>query len=230
MLNLMLSLFRGDNHPKWIGLKGLAVKADAERSAKILDLGITQTIHAGVFKHAGNAAAPSFDDVHILERRADGNITHAGIAFDQMLNGQVRAQSAGGSDLQTVIIDRHLDGAGRQIGSVTYGVGDELTDAVHRQLVNVLPIDIRNAGAQVDVLFDEHHGVFDLLINRPSGFLPVQEYGARIPFENRHLDKSIREQRIYVTCKQFPGIGWEVFILEVHKDSPLYQLAGGYFF
>ena len=57
-----------------------------------------------------------------------------------------------------------------------------------------------------------------------------QKYGARISFENRHLDKSIREQSIYVTGQQLPGIGWEVFILEVHKDSPLYQLAGGYFF
>jgi len=63
MLNLILSLFRGDNHPERIGLKGLAVKADAERSAKILDLGITQTIHAGVFKYARNAAAPPLNDV-----------------------------------------------------------------------------------------------------------------------------------------------------------------------
>ena len=63
MLNLMLSLFRGDNHPKWIGLKGLAVKTDAEGSAKILDFGITQTIHAGIFKYARNAAAPPLNDV-----------------------------------------------------------------------------------------------------------------------------------------------------------------------
>ena len=34
---------------------------------------------------------------------------------------------------------------------------------------------------------------------------------------------------IYVTGQQLPGIGGKVFILEVHKDSPLYQLAGGYF-
>ena len=61
---------------------------------------------------------------------------------------------------------------------------------------DVLPIDIRNAGAQVDVLFDEHHGIFDLLINGPFCFLPVKENSVRIPFENRHLDKSIREQRI----------------------------------
>ena len=52
----------------------------------------------------------------------------------------------------------------------------------------------------------------------------------RIPFENRHLYKSIREQRIYVTGQQLPGIGGKVLILEVYKDSPLYQLAGSYFF
>ena len=80
------------------------------------------------------------------------------------------------------------------------------------------------------MLFDKNHGVFDLLINRPSGFLPVQKYGARIPFENSHLYKSIREQRIYVTGQQLPGIGGKVLILEVYKDSPLYQLAGSYFF
>ena len=113
---------------------------------------------------------------------------------------------------------------------VRFSIRNEFTDAVHRQLVNVFPINIRNAGAQVDMLFDEYHGIFDLLIDGPFCFLPVQENSARIPFENSHLDKSIREQRIYVTCKQLPGLGWEVFILEVHKDSPLYQLTGGYFF
>jgi len=58
---------------------------------------------------------------------------------------------------------------------MAYGIGDELTNAVHRQLENVLPVNIRNAGTQVDMLFDEHHGGFDLLINWAFGFL----YGNR---------------------------------------------------
>lgn len=154
------------------------MKADAERSAKILDLGITQTIHAGIFKYARNAAAPPLNDVHVLKCRADGNITDAGIAFNQMVDGQIGAQPAWGCDFQTVIIDCHLDGSGRQIGSVAYGVRDELANAVHRQFVYILPINVRNAGAKVDVLFDEHHGIFDLLIDGPFCFLPVQKYGA----------------------------------------------------
>ncbi|MBQ6960996.1 MAG: hypothetical protein IJP78_08485 [Clostridia bacterium] len=32
----------------------------------------------------GNPAAPFFDDVHVLERCADGDIPHTGIAFDQL--------------------------------------------------------------------------------------------------------------------------------------------------
>ena len=153
MLNIIFGIFGGNGHPERIGLKGLAVKANAEGSAKILDFRIAKAIHTGVFKHAGNTAAPPFNDVHILERRADNDVTDAGIAFDQMLNGQVRAQPAEGSDLQTVIIDRNLDGAGRQIGSVAYGVGDEFPNAVHRQLINVFPVNVRNAGVQIDMLF-----------------------------------------------------------------------------
>ena len=56
MLNIIFSIFRGINHPKRIGLKGLAVKADAERSAKILDFGITQTMSAVAEDDAGQQA------------------------------------------------------------------------------------------------------------------------------------------------------------------------------
>ncbi len=60
------------------------MKTDPERSAEILDFGIAQAIHAGVLKYARDAAAPFFDDVHVLERRADSDIPHTGIAFDQL--------------------------------------------------------------------------------------------------------------------------------------------------
>ena len=50
--------------------------------------------------------------------------------------------------------------------TLSSSIGNEFADAVHRQFVNVLPINIRNAGAQVNMLFDENHRIFDLLINR----------------------------------------------------------------
>ena len=58
--------------------------ADRERSAKILDFGIAQAIHTGIFKYMRNPAAPFFDNVHVQERCADGDIPHTGIAFDQL--------------------------------------------------------------------------------------------------------------------------------------------------
>ena len=53
MLNLILSLFRGDNHPERIGLKGLAVKANAEGGAEVFDFAIAQAIHVFVVKRVG---------------------------------------------------------------------------------------------------------------------------------------------------------------------------------
>ena len=108
----MLSIIFRHHHAKRISLKGLAVHADTEGRAEVLDFGIAQAIHTGVLKHPRDAAAPFFDDVHILERRADSDIPHTGIAFDQLLYGQIRVQPAGRRNLQSIIINRHLDGAG----------------------------------------------------------------------------------------------------------------------
>ena len=72
----------------------------------------------------GDAAAPPLNDMHVLKCRADGDVTDAGMAFNQMVDGQIGAQPAWGCDFQTVIIDCHLDGSGRQIRSMTYGVRD----------------------------------------------------------------------------------------------------------
>lgn len=88
---------------------------DAEGSTEILNFRIAQAIHAGIFKHAWDTAAPPFNDVHVLKRRADGNVTNAGIAFNQLVDGQIGAQPTRGCDFQTIIIDRNLDGTGRQI-------------------------------------------------------------------------------------------------------------------
>ena len=80
----MLSLIFRHHYAKRIGFKGLSMHADPKGRAEVLDFGIAQAIHTGIFKYMRNPAAPFFDNVHVQERCADGDIPHTRIAFDQL--------------------------------------------------------------------------------------------------------------------------------------------------
>ena len=45
-----------------------------EGCAKVLDIRIAEDIHAGIIKCARDAVVPFFNDVYVLERRANGDI------------------------------------------------------------------------------------------------------------------------------------------------------------